>query len=207
MKKVFKKGYIFSFILGAIVFGSVGTYAAYSVLADNIGYTPKDNTWKKANGEDITNVKDAIDELYSKTTGPIINKIDFTKEKNISYGNWLTSRSVSLNLSSGSYIIILEQIDSYSSSSQSTTSVNNNITSSSDLVYSNGTCEIIDGDSVSIGSTSSFATTGVYVTAYSNTKLFKCVFTNDTTVSYTHTRPTAYNHVVEMYKLRYIKID
>ena len=93
MKKVFKKGYIFSFILGAIVFGSVGTYAAYSVLADNIGYTPKDTTWKKANDEDITNVKDAIDELYSNQYELIDNLIS---EKEITgdtaAGYWSTDR-------------------------------------------------------------------------------------------------------------------
>ena len=64
MKRIFKKSNIFSFILGSIVFGSIGAYAAYSVLASDIGYTPSDTTWKKANGEDITNVKDAIDDLY-----------------------------------------------------------------------------------------------------------------------------------------------
>ena len=63
MKK-FIKNNIIGFILGAVIFSSI-TVAAYSVLANDIGYTPKDNTWKKANGEDITNVKDAIDELYA----------------------------------------------------------------------------------------------------------------------------------------------
>ena len=53
MKKIFKKGYIFSFILGAIVFGSVGVYAS-NILASDITY--KD-----------TNVEDALDELYDKT--------------------------------------------------------------------------------------------------------------------------------------------
>ena len=46
----------------------VGTaYAAVSILASNIKYTPSDNSWKKANGDNITNVKEAIDELYTKT--------------------------------------------------------------------------------------------------------------------------------------------
>lgn len=71
MKK-FIKNNIIGFILGAVIFSSI-TVAAYSVLANDIGYTPKDNTWKKANGEDITNVKDAIDELYGKANNSVLN--------------------------------------------------------------------------------------------------------------------------------------
>ena len=66
MKKIFKSR-IFAFILGAILFGGIGVVSAYTILANDIGYTPKDTTWKKSNGEDITNVKDAIDELYIKS--------------------------------------------------------------------------------------------------------------------------------------------
>ena len=77
MKK-FIKNNIIGFILGAIIFSSI-TVAAYSVLANDIGYTPKDSTWKKANGEDITNVKDAIDELYSKTGTISFNNMTSTQ--------------------------------------------------------------------------------------------------------------------------------
>ena len=65
MKKIIKSR-VFAFVLGAIIFGSIGIVSAYSIFANDIEYTPKDTTWKKSNGEDITNVKDAIDELYSK---------------------------------------------------------------------------------------------------------------------------------------------
>ena len=64
MKKIIKNN-LFGFILGVIIFGSIGV-AASQLFANDIGYTPKDSTWKKSNGEDITNVKDAIDELYTK---------------------------------------------------------------------------------------------------------------------------------------------
>ena len=66
MKKVFTSR-IFAFILGAVIFSSI-TVAAHTIFANDIGYTPKDTTWKKSNGEDITNVKDAIDELYNKAS-------------------------------------------------------------------------------------------------------------------------------------------
>ena len=67
MKKIIKNP-IFTFILGALIFGGIVGVSAYTILANDIGYTPKDSTWKKSNGEDITNVKDAIDELYSKAS-------------------------------------------------------------------------------------------------------------------------------------------
>ena len=65
MKKIFKSR-MFAFILGAVIFGGIVGVSAYTILANDVGYTPKDTTWKKSNGEDITNVKDAIDELYIK---------------------------------------------------------------------------------------------------------------------------------------------
>ena len=65
MKKIIKNP-IFTFILGALIFGGIVGVSAYTIFANDIGYTPNDTTWKKSNGEDITNVKDAIDELYTK---------------------------------------------------------------------------------------------------------------------------------------------
>ena len=52
------KNRIFIFILGGIVCSSV-TAAAYTISAKQIGYTPKDSSWK------VTNVADAITDLYS----------------------------------------------------------------------------------------------------------------------------------------------
>lgn len=181
------------FILGAVIFGSIGVVAA-TIQA-------KDITYKN------TNVESALNDLYQTAKEPLINKMSFAKKKDFSYGDWKTSRDVSINLEKGSYIIFLEAVDSYSSYSKSKEDVNDNITSSEALDYSNGTCEFIDGDHVSVGSSSGIDSTGVHVTAYSNTKAFKCVFTGDTNVSYTHTRPTAYSHIVEIYKIHSVKID
>lgn len=66
MKKIFKSR-IFAFILGAFIFSGITAVSAYTILANDIGYTPKDTTWKKSNGEDITNVKEALDELYTRS--------------------------------------------------------------------------------------------------------------------------------------------
>ena len=219
MKK-FLTSRIFAFILGAIIFSGVTGVIAATIMAKDVSYTPKDTTWN------VDNVEDAIDSLYTKAnttiTGlnsqistlesqlnePLINKIDFSKKNDVSYGNWQTSRTVSIDLEKGSYIIFLEFVDSYSSDSQTANIVNKNLSSfTNDLIYSNGTCEIIDADSVSVGSSTGYGSANVHITAYSNTKVFKCNFTDRTTVSYTHTRQAAYSHVVELCKLRSTKLD
>ena len=69
MKK-FLTSRIFAFILGAVIFGGITAVSAYTLFASQIKYTPSDNTWKKANGEDIINVSDAVDELYIKANTP-----------------------------------------------------------------------------------------------------------------------------------------
>ena len=61
MKKIIKNP-IFTFILGAILFGGTTGVLAATLLASNIKYTPKDKTWK------VDNVKDAIDDLYQNNT-------------------------------------------------------------------------------------------------------------------------------------------
>lgn len=60
MKK-FLTSRIFTFILGAVIFSGITGVAAYSILASDIGYTPKDSSWE------VNNVKDAIDDLYTKS--------------------------------------------------------------------------------------------------------------------------------------------
>ena len=65
MKKIFRKSNIFAFILGAIIFGSIGVIAT-NYVANDVNFTPKDTAWKKEDGTDITNVKDALDNLYNR---------------------------------------------------------------------------------------------------------------------------------------------
>ena len=59
MKKIFRKSNIFSFFLGAIIFGGIVGVSAYTILAKDISYSPKDTTWE------VDNIKDAIDDLYT----------------------------------------------------------------------------------------------------------------------------------------------
>ena len=110
MKKIFRKSNIFSFLLGAILFGGIGVVSAYTILANNIGYTPKDTTWKKTNGEDITNVKDAIDDLYDKTN----NKFDLLWINN-NKTTGISAFDVNVNLSNYTKIMVVGYYDPWNS--------------------------------------------------------------------------------------------
>ena len=83
MKKIIKNP-IFTFILGSLIFGGIVGVSAYTIFANDIGYTPKDSTWKKSDGTNIENVGDAIDELYSKANN--INHME-SGEINISFSH------------------------------------------------------------------------------------------------------------------------
>ena len=66
MKRIIKNN-LLGFILGIIVTTALTVSASILYQASEIGYTPKDSTWKKSNGDKIETIEDAIDELYLKT--------------------------------------------------------------------------------------------------------------------------------------------
>ena len=88
MKKIFKKSNIFAFIIGALIFGSIGVVSAYTIFANDIGYTPSDTTW------DVDNVKDAIDDLYIKMINNPINIIDSNNRTTYNIPNGVTKAYV-----------------------------------------------------------------------------------------------------------------
>ena len=95
MKKIFKKSNIFSFLLGTIIFTGITSVAAYTIFANDIGYTPKDTTWK------VDNVKDAIDDLYTNanTTITVLN-------------NQISNKDTEINSLNGRISELEERIDS-----------------------------------------------------------------------------------------------
>ena len=76
MKKIFKNP-IFTFILGAVIFGSISTTFAYSNIANNISYISTDDDW------DANNVSDAINALREIGTDYVYGELTTTK-----YGTW-----------------------------------------------------------------------------------------------------------------------
>lgn len=67
-----------SIIVTTIIVGSVSVYAAGQYFAKDISFTPKNENFKKENGEPIDNVEDALNELYNKN-----NNIEFIAGKQV----------------------------------------------------------------------------------------------------------------------------
>ena len=75
MKKIFKSNLkvVVAVVITAIICITGSVYAAREIFASNVSYEPSDTTWKKTNGEDIENVEDAINELYTKAGSECIS--------------------------------------------------------------------------------------------------------------------------------------
>lgn len=74
MKKIIKNP-IISFIIGAVLFGSIGPVLAYRLTADQILYTPTNNS------SQITNAQIALDNFYQKTLYGDANETDILNGK------------------------------------------------------------------------------------------------------------------------------
>lgn len=75
MKKLMKNP-IFMFILGVTLTIGITSVLAYAFSADNIGFTPLDPFWKTLEGNDVNDVKTAIDDLHEKITN--VEFVDLT---------------------------------------------------------------------------------------------------------------------------------
>ena len=98
MKKV-----IISFVLGAIIFGSISGVIAYNYNAKDIEYTPSDSTWN------VNTVGDAIDELKNSSSSMTLieNNCSGRYEKTISVANIEGYE----NLTADNFVIVLTKID------------------------------------------------------------------------------------------------
>ena len=67
MKKILKSR-LFIFILSVVMSAGITSVFAYSIFANDIGFTPEDNTWRKSDNSNIENVSDALDNLRSRTS-------------------------------------------------------------------------------------------------------------------------------------------
>ena len=107
MKKLFKSR-IFFFVLGAVMFSTVSVFA-YSLLAQDVGYNPKDDDW------DVDNVSNALDELRDDIAR-------FDNLEIVSFqGNRGRNRTLTKELSKGRYVVITIDAVSAMPSSRHTT--------------------------------------------------------------------------------------
>ena len=69
-------------IISGIIFGGVGVYATSQHFAKDISFTPTNENFKKENGESITNVEDALNELYDRKNTYESAEVLFSKYNN-----------------------------------------------------------------------------------------------------------------------------
>lgn len=71
MKKIIKKiksNSLFTFILGGLIFGSIGIYGANNYQSNAIEYNPTDTSWE------VSNVNEALNSLYKNQKTSKIEK-------------------------------------------------------------------------------------------------------------------------------------
>ena len=128
------------FILGATIFGFIGAALAYTLLANEVGYTPKDSTWKKEDNTDIENVQEAIDELYDKWYKYYNLDLSIKNDYKIFHAQPY-SDTLSLQLDAGKYIVLFDE--DYSGGTQ--TSGYQYVGQSDFRISStNGNCELLN---------------------------------------------------------------
>ena len=100
MKKIFRKSNIFSFLLGAVIFSGITGVTAYTILASDVGFTPKNNSWK------VDNLSDAIDDLYAKAKPTYTGTTTFTPTTSnqvIATGNKILTSDITINAIPSTY--------------------------------------------------------------------------------------------------------
>ena len=81
-KKIIRKG-IFIFLIVGTIFGSIAGVTAYTISAKEIGYSPKDSSWK------VNNVADAIESLKTLKGG----STNYSTEEQV-VGTWIDGKPV-----------------------------------------------------------------------------------------------------------------
>lgn len=74
------KKFLFAFLIGLFLVAGVVTVSARIYESSQIHYAPADNTFKKANGESISTVNEAIDELYDRAKSGVLTKITIRQQ-------------------------------------------------------------------------------------------------------------------------------
>ena len=95
VNKKIRKGIVLMIVLG-IVFGGIAGVTAYTISAKEIGYSPKDSSWK------VTNVADAIESLKTLKGGSNNYSLDEQVVGTWIDGKPLYQKTVNFNMPSSS---------------------------------------------------------------------------------------------------------
>lgn len=220
MKRIFKSR-IFAFILGAVIFGTIGVVATVEILAEDVVYNHG------------TNVKDALDSIYTTQNTAVANlnnqvstlqttnteqattiselqtqlnesdRYDFTnytKNFNISNGTNI-KRTASINVNQGTYLVLAD-IEQAGSSSSSNTNYNENFAVS--LSPSYGTCRNLSGKHIFTAASTQFISQYLWSNRWYT--LFLCEFTANQTISISNFQTGTYTETFSSVFLDAIKI-
>ena len=174
---------ILAFIMGAIIFGSIGVYATIKIQADEIGY-----------GEPGKTVADALDDLYDKADKGL--NYDNIKSNGFTFQSRGTDTVSTIDLTTGKYICSYNTTfggaTTNSSYSVSSTTFYPTVTGCDSL---NNIKSNIKAVAASSSNTKNASNVDVYNTAYGLLYTFTCEVNSNKTVTITHTTSTASNYI------------
>ena len=178
-------GLMFSFCLGG--------YAGFLYQAKDIEFTPNNSEWK------VTNIQDAMTNLYDDLKIPLISKINWLTDHSYSQGTRSTTRYTSLTLDSGSYIVFSVSIDGTSNSGGARSSLSY-INSGRLIVESDDVCTFIKGTNQTQDNSTGSAGHSAYI------EIHKCVINSDNSIiSYkTHQtfNTTDYSQSIQLFSVK-----
>lgn len=194
------KIFIFGFIACLFLVMSINIFASLIYRAEDISYT---NITSK-----VTNVKDAIDELYTDINTPLINKIDWTVTHNYAQGYRQTNRETSINLSTGNYIVFLTYEFGINNSSVLNNANFDKVLNQLEFNLSNeqSSCEMIDGFFGTSTGSKLFSTAKDYAGYSTNQNIYKCSIVDDTEVKIV-AKSSYHDQVGQILTLYSIKIE
>ena len=207
MKK-FIKNNIIGFILGAIIFGSVGVVAS-NIMASSVTYDNSISRLKDSDNQDVTTVQGAIDSLYTIANESLMDRADLSiKETYMNRNSATSTGSMSLTNLSGNYIAVYSVTEA--GAAQGNLNVyNNDMTlpydTASKFTATNGSCELLSNKTAQKNAGNAYADGWKYASSH-NLKIYKCSFTENGKIEVKYAEATLWSEALT-YMLRTIKID
>ena len=197
------KGYIISFVLGAIVFSGVTVFAS-TLLSKDITFTPTKEDWQ------VSTVEEAINDLYDYSREDTMEKLLFTYQDNASYG-YLTERSTSITLEKGNYIVILSDAATAAPKTVQNlfSDLSNNTTTWLNYSDTKGTCELLTlKRPVGTGNVATKDSGNTYYSGVQNfIGIYKCNFTDTLEISAKSKNTNTYENFGSTIYMNAIKLD
>ena len=154
MKK-FIKNNLFGFLIGGLIFGSIGIYGTNVYQSSAIEYSPTDASWE------VDNVNEAINSLHNLVNSSSISKIAKDTSGNEAsvhyYGARISSVTKTFNMNKGKYTLFVFSTynDIYSATATGGDTTNQTVVNGGKITKINDYCYIVEveNDNTSISVT------------------------------------------------------